>query len=67
MTDFVGGGGGSDGGDSGDGGHGGSVVNAGEIGDEESITTLDNKCEATQERKRILCREFLDQERVSCL
>jgi SNF2 family DNA or RNA helicase len=61
MTDFVGGGGGSDGGDS------GSTVNAGEIGEEESITTLDNKCEATQERKRILCREFLDQERVSCL
>lgn len=59
MTDFVGGGGGDD---------GSSTVNAeGEIGEEESITTLDNKCEATQERKRILCREFLDQERVSCL
>jgi hypothetical protein len=67
MTDFVGGGGGSDGGDSGDGGHGGSVVNAVEIGHDERITTLDNKCEATQERKRILCREFLDQERVSYL
>ena len=61
MTDFVGSGSGGD--------DGSSIVNAeGEIGEgkEESITTLDNKCEATQERKRILCREFLDRERV-CL
>ena len=61
MTDFVGGG------DS-NSDHSGSTVNTeGEILDEESIITLDNKCEATQERKRILCREFLDPERVSCL
>lgn len=61
MTDFVGG-------RDSNSDHSGSTVNTeGEILDEESIITLDNKCEATQERKRILCREFLDPERVSCL
>ena len=61
MTDFVGGG------DSNSDLSGSTVNTEGEILDEESIITLDNKCEATQERKRILCREFLDPERVSCL
>jgi hypothetical protein len=54
MTDFVGERSGDAGGEAGtDGG--------GEAGGEssESISTLDHKCEEIQERKRVLCNEFL--------
>jgi hypothetical protein len=30
-----------------------------EAGESESISTLDHKCEEIQERKRVLCNEFL--------
>ena len=52
MTDFVGERSGDAGGEAGaDGG--------GEAGASESISTLDHKCEEIQERKRVLCNEFL--------
>ena len=35
------------------------AAGAGEIGESESISTLDHKCEEIQERKRVLCNEFL--------
>ena len=50
MTDFVGE-------RSGDGGEAGA--DGGESGVSESISTLDHKCEEIQERKRVLCNEFL--------
>jgi hypothetical protein len=61
MTDFVGG----DGGDGGDGdgdvdGNVTSTVYSEEQQNRENITTLDNKCEETQARKRLLCSAFLD-------
>jgi SNF2 family DNA or RNA helicase len=52
MTDFVGE-------RSGDGGEAGAdaVISGGESS--ESISTLDHKCEEIQEKKRVLCNEFL--------
>ena len=35
------------------------AVVAGESSSSESISTLDHKCEEIQERKRVLCEEFL--------
>ena len=34
-------------------------VDAVVAGESESISTLDHKCEEIQERKRVLCNEFL--------
>lgn len=38
----------------------GSVVGSGDSGANSNISTLDHKCEETQERKRALCNEFLE-------
>jgi hypothetical protein len=51
MTDFVGERSGDAGGEAG--------ADRGEAGVSESISTLDHKCEEIQERKRVLCNEFL--------
>ena len=51
MTDFVS----ERSGDAGAGTDGGEA----EAGESESISTLDHKCEEIQERKRVLCNEFL--------
>jgi SNF2 family DNA or RNA helicase len=51
MTDFVGERSGDAGGEAG--------ADGGESGVSESISTLDHKCEEIQERKRVLCNEFL--------
>ncbi len=66
MTDFVAGdvdvngGGGHDHDDVAAAGAGGGAGEEEEEASNKNISSLDNKCEATQERKRILCREFLD-------
>ena len=65
MTDFVGGGGG---GDEGLNNTSAAVDNSKEQQEQqdqeqqnrENIATLDNKCEETQARKRLLCSAFLD-------
>jgi hypothetical protein len=38
----------------------GSDVGSGDSGANSNISTLDHKCEETQERKRALCNEFLE-------
>ena len=38
----------------------GSAVGSGDSGANSNISTLDHKCEETQERKRALCNEFLE-------
>lgn len=53
MTDFVA----ERGGDA--GGEAGGADGGGEAEVSESISTLDHKCEEIQERKRVLCNEFL--------
>ena len=55
MTDFVGGGGDGD-----VGLNNTYAVDNKEQQNRENITTLDNKCEETQARKRLLCSAFLD-------
>ena len=54
MSDFAGGAGAGEAGEAGAGG-----VDAVVAGDAECISTLDHKCEEIQERKRVLCNEFL--------
>ena len=51
MSDFAGG--------AGAGAAGAGGVDAVVAGDAECISTLDHKCEEIQERKRVLCNEFL--------
>jgi SNF2 family DNA or RNA helicase len=67
MTDFVGGGGGGDGDGVGDVGLNNTYAvdnkeqqQQQQQQNRENITTLDNKCEETQARKRLLCSAFLD-------
>ena len=48
MTDFIA-----------EGGEEEGATGAGAGGESESISTLDHKCEEIQERKRVLCNEFL--------
>ncbi len=40
-------------------GQGGQGWSGGIAGESECISTLDHKCEEIQERKRVLCNEFL--------
>ena len=58
MSDFAGG---ADAGGAGvdAGADAGGVTTTGGAGDAECISTLDHKCEEIQERKRVLCNEFL--------
>jgi len=59
MSDFVAERSGAADAEAGEAGAGAGEAGAGEAGDAECISTLDHKCEEIQERKRVLCNEFL--------